>query len=224
MARHKRSSHAESAYKALREMAKTFEFKPGERLNELELAARLKMSRSPIREALNRLSTEGLLVWRPNQGFFCRQLRVREIRSLCEIRLDLELGAIRSTIKAADKGALKKIKKFWREVVAKAASLTNEELVGYDEEFHLMLARAADNEVRVRFLEHINAHLNFVRRINLEIEERRQQTITEHNTIIDEIIGGHATKAEEYLRKHLMMSADQALEVLPTGLLRIYSD
>ncbi len=217
-------NNGELAYHVLREMAKSFEFKPGERLNELELAARLKMSRSPIREALNRLATEGLVISRPNHGFFCRQLREREIRSLWEIRLDLELGSLRSVMKHPDKDTIKKIKEFWRQVIANAASTTTEEIVEADEEFHLMLARAANNDERVSLLTRINTNLYFIRRINLEIEERRQETFTEHNSLIDEIIRGNAAKAEDYLYKHLTVSANQALEVLPTGLLRIYSD
>ncbi len=87
-----------------------------------------------------------------------------------------------------------------------------------------MLARAANNDERVSLLTRINTNLYFIRRINLEIEERRQETFTEHNSLIDEIIRGNAAKAEDYLYKHLTVSANQALEVLPTGLLRIYSD
>jgi DNA-binding GntR family transcriptional regulator len=220
----KPSNHAELAYSALREMAKTFAFKPGERLNEVELAERLKMSRSPIREALNRLSTEGLLTWRPNHGFFCRQLRATEISSLCEVRIDLELGAIKPAIKCADKRTLRAIKASWQDVVARANALTTEALVGYDEEFHLALARASKNEERVRLLESINVRLNFVRRINLEREDRRRETFREHHAFIDAVIAGNVATAEGHMRRHLLLSAKEALDALPLSLVRIFAD
>ena len=220
----KSRNHAERAYKALRDMAKMFEFKPGERLNEVELAERLKMSRSPIREALNRLSTEGLLTWQPNRGFFCRHLRATEIASLCEVRIDLELGAILPAIERADKKTLLEIKASWEDVVAQADTLTNDRLLGYDEEFHLALARATQNEERVRLLESINVRLNFVRRINLERLDRRRETFREHSAFIDAVIAGNAVMAEEHMRQHLTLSAKEALDALPTSLVRIYAD
>jgi DNA-binding GntR family transcriptional regulator len=56
-------------------MSVSFELKPGERLNEGEPAKRLGVSRTPLREALNRLNTEGFLRFTPGKGFFCRELR-----------------------------------------------------------------------------------------------------------------------------------------------------
>jgi DNA-binding GntR family transcriptional regulator len=205
-------------------MAKKFEFKPGERLNEVELAERLKMSRSPIREALNRLSTEGLLTWQPNHGFFCRQVRTIEIASLCEVRIDLELGAILPAIQRAEKGTLLKIKASWEDVVAQADTLTSSKLLVYDEEFHLALSRASQNEERVRLLESINVRLNFVRLINLERPERRLETFREHSALIDAVIAGNAVAAEENMRRHLLLSAREALDTLPTTLVRIFAD
>lgn len=224
MAIRKHRNNAERAYRVLKDLAKTFAIKPGERLNEVELAERLKMSRSPIREALNRLSTEGLLTWQPNIGFFCRQLRATEIASLCEVRIDLELGAIMPAIERADKGTLLNIKTTWEDATAQADKLTNERLVEFDEEFHLALARATQNEERIRLLESINVRLNFVRRINLERQERRQETFREHKAFIDAIIAGDAKTAEQLMRQHLMLSAKEALDALPTSLLRIYAD
>ena len=73
-------SIVDRVYEQLKAMAVSYEFKPGERLNEGELAKRLGVSRTPLREALNRLNTEGFLRFTPGKGFFCRRACCRCIR------------------------------------------------------------------------------------------------------------------------------------------------
>ena len=65
----KSEGNVERAYQALRRMAVNFEFKPGERLNETSLTKRLDISRTPLREALNRLVAEGFLTFSLGKGF-----------------------------------------------------------------------------------------------------------------------------------------------------------
>ncbi|WP_461320763.1 GntR family transcriptional regulator [Bradyrhizobium diazoefficiens] len=70
-------------------MAVSYEFKPGERLNEGELAKRLGVSRTPLREALNRLNTEGFLRFTPGKGLLLpRARRTRDLRSLRAAQVD----------------------------------------------------------------------------------------------------------------------------------------
>jgi len=76
-------------------MAVSFDLKPDERINESELAERLGASRTPLREALNRLVAEGLLVYRSRKGFFCRPLQPKLIFDLYEARLAVEKEAVR---------------------------------------------------------------------------------------------------------------------------------
>lgn len=72
-------SVVDRVYEQLKAMAVRYEFKPGERLNELEVARRLGVSRTPLREALNCLNTEGFLRLAPGKGFFCRDLSARDL-------------------------------------------------------------------------------------------------------------------------------------------------
>src|SRR3546814_18831526 len=65
-------STVDRVYSQLRSMAIGYEFKPGEKLNEVALARRLAVSRPPLREAPNRLAIEGLRSFQPGKGFFCR--------------------------------------------------------------------------------------------------------------------------------------------------------
>jgi DNA-binding GntR family transcriptional regulator len=210
------------AYRVLRERAVHFDLKPGEHLNEVELANELDMSRAPLREALNRLVTDGLLTVVPNKGFSCRKLSASEITSLYGVRADLETGGLRDMVLASCQAGLEALARYSEEITAKAGGLPIETLVARDEEFHLKLAGLAGNVERVRLLEHINARIHFVRRVNLEIEARRRTTFTEHEEIVNRLLEGNTTEALNVLRRHLAMSAEEAMSTIHKGLARIY--
>src|SRR5690606_41118289 len=77
---------ATQVYERIKAMATTFRLRPGERVNELELARRLGVSRTPVREALNRIAAEGFLVATPNRGYTVRPLDAQQLMALYEYR------------------------------------------------------------------------------------------------------------------------------------------
>ncbi|MHA1158900.1 MAG: GntR family transcriptional regulator, partial [Alphaproteobacteria bacterium] len=85
----------DAIYDEVRTMTADFEFMPNERLNEGQLADRLGASRTPLREALNRLVAEGLLNFQVGRGFFCRSLDPKTILDLYEARQAVECEALR---------------------------------------------------------------------------------------------------------------------------------
>ena len=87
-------------YNTVKAMAVRFDFKPGERINEVELARRLNVSRTPLREVLNQLMVEGFLTWAVNRGFIARLLDAKQIHSLYEYRAVLESGIVRAAANA----------------------------------------------------------------------------------------------------------------------------
>ncbi len=108
-------SVVDRVHRELRGMAMTFRFLPGERLNEAILAKELGVSRTPLREALNRLSTEGFLTFSANNGFFRKPLDVKEIFDLYEFRMHLELSAVKLAVERASDEQLLAIEKFSEE-------------------------------------------------------------------------------------------------------------
>ncbi len=81
-------------YACLRQQIMTLELYPGRRVTETELAQRFNVSRTPVREALQRLSVEGYLVIRPKHGCYIRQLDVFELAEYYDVRVALELESI----------------------------------------------------------------------------------------------------------------------------------
>lgn len=218
------STSVQRAYEALRGMAMRFELKPGERLNEVELARSLAMSRAPLREAMNRLTTEGLLTFVPNQGFSCRRLSAAEIAALYEVRAELEAAGARIAATRAKRGDLEELDRFWKQSEAQQEATPLEEMVARDEEFHLRLAALSCNPERVRLLENINARIHFVRRVNLEHAARRRASFAEHEAVVGCLLRGDGDGAAELLRRHLALSAEQAASTIREGLARIYAE
>ena len=95
MAKTSRGDTQARVYEAVREMAMHYELRPGETVNEAALAARLGVSRTPLREALSRLVTERLMSFVPNKGFYCRTLSPEEVCQLFEVREALEVSGFR---------------------------------------------------------------------------------------------------------------------------------
>ena len=92
---------ADNTYNRLKAMAVGFEIKPGDRLNEGTLARELGVSRTPLREALNRLVAEQLFDFKPGAGFFCRALDPQTIFELFEFRQIIETAAVRLAVDPA---------------------------------------------------------------------------------------------------------------------------
>ena len=90
-----RRSLADQAVGLLRELVLTGEIPPGQRVNEVELAGRMRISRGPLREAIRHLTSEGLLVYRPHRGTYVRLADTAELRALFELRAALECAAAR---------------------------------------------------------------------------------------------------------------------------------
>lgn len=212
------------AYEALRNMAVRFELKPGERLNEVELARGLEMSRAPLREAMNRLVTEGLLTFVPNQGFSCRRLSASEIAALYEVRADLEAAGARAAARRATRGEILELDEFWHRIAREQDTTPLDTLVERDEEFHLRLAALSGNRERMRMLENINARIHFVRRINLETPQRRKESFAEHEAVTLCLLNGDGDGAADLLRRHLALSAEEAATSIREGLARIYAE
>lgn len=209
-------------YEELRRMAMEYQFKPNERINEVELAARMNVSRSPIREALQRLVTEGLITAQPNRGFFCRGFDADELLNLTDVRILLEERAVLLTILRASDAELRDLHDDWERTQARANALSDAELVTRDEDFHIRIARMSGNPEIANILKSINTRIHFVRRIGVERHEPRLRTYAEHTEIAAAMAARDSTRAIRLLHDHIRISAADAMATVKEGLARIY--
>jgi DNA-binding GntR family transcriptional regulator len=208
-------------YDAVKAMAVQFDFKPGQRINEVELARRLNVSRTPLREVLNQLMVEGFVTRSVNRGFIGRPLDAKQIHSLYEFRSVLECGIVRVACERATDAqidALQAAVEASRDVPEDTDATR---LLALDEQFHVALARLTANEEFERSLESVNARIHFVRWIDMQ-QGRRSHTQAEHLRIVRALQARDDQLLQSLMASHIGRRLDQITEVIRTGFSTIY--
>jgi len=208
-------------YEQLRSMAISYVFKPGERLNEVVLAKQLGVSRTPLREALGRLSIEKLLRFVPGKGFFCRDLDVNEVFDLYELRKALEISAVRLAVVRASDGDIQELKAFLEQTGPDAGTRPSAELVELDEFFHERLMALSGNDEMLHVLRSVNARIRFVRWIDMA-QADRPASQREHRAVIDAVGARDGDAAVAVLEKHIDRRLDRITAAIREGYAHIY--
>ncbi len=215
-----RRERGSSVFNTLRDMAISYEFKPGERLSEIELAARLGVSRTPVREALTRLVTDGFLV-PASRGFMRRPLDVQETLDLYEARVVVECACVRLAIERATDAELAETRDYLAQSLQVRSDAPVRQLVELDEGFHLRLADMARNTELKRMLVSLNERVRFIRWIDME-NVGRDSTQQEHQGILEALVARDAAASERLLAAHIGLRREQIVEAITRGLARIY--
>ena len=140
-------SLAEYAYASVKEKIIFHEFKGGDAIDELMLAKDLELSRTPVREAVQRLAQEGLLRIIPRKGVLVTELTLDLMRQIFEARSPCEVQIVRLAAKRADESEIKEMEEALTEMNALIPEKRFRELLKADRKFHMTLARASKNRL-----------------------------------------------------------------------------
>lgn len=209
-------------YNRIKEMAVLYDILPGERINEVDFSKRFGVSRSPLREALNRLVAEGLVEFVPNRGFFVRKLHKKDVYNLYQVREIVEIGGIKLSIDKATDKEIEELESFWNSVIKKSEYLTARELLEYDEEFHIMLIKLSKNEELVRTLKSINERIKFVRWVDLQ-GERANKAYQEHQDIVAQLKCRNEKEVVRLLSLHISRRMEEITKMLNASIIKLYS-
>jgi len=215
-----RRARGSGVFESLRDMAIAYQLKPGERLSEIELAQRLGVSRTPVREALARLVTDGFLL-PASRGFMRRPLDVQESLDLYEARAAVESACVALAIQRATDEEIAQAKAYLASSRQVAPGTSVERLVELDEGFHLLIADMARNQELRRMLVTLNERIRFIRWIDME-SIGRNATQKEHLQILKALQARDVAAAQQELGDHIGRRRDQIVEAITKGLARIY--
>jgi len=199
---------AEEAYSDLKRRLLLGELRLGVRLGEERLAASMGLSRTPVREALLRLHIEGLIDRHPDGGYRPRAPMVGGIRELYEVRLGLELMAIRRPQTqggAHDPRILEQIHEEWT-ALDEDPPEPDPNFVVADEAFHMGLAEASGNSALVEMLGHVNERIRVVRMQDFLSDDRVEATVSQHLAIVRALIATDLDLAATRMAGHLAES------------------
>lgn len=207
-----RPSLRDQVYDFVKEMIIMREIKPDEKINEEQLAERLRVSRTPIRETLCRLENEGIVKVIPRRGaFVVKQCKERVIEIL-QIREVLEGLVARLVTQNGDEKTLNKLKRSLERI-----SSTPEEdghlqkYTNADVEFHSLLLDASNNHMLQNMMGIVNAHLQVIRLRTVVLPGRAKKTVEEHYRVLEAIERGDAKAAERLMRKHIESVRNSAI-------------
>ena len=185
------------------------ELGPGQRINEPDVAARLRVSRVPVREALRELESTGLVSARKNVGVFVRVLDPKEVRELYELRSVLDGHAGRRAAglpEVARRRLVKGLSAFLRAMSAHARKREVQAYYASNLAFHWAIVEATDNETLARTYRGIVQQLHVSRLKNLSHDIGMQISLVEHQQIVTAIAAGDAGRAGSLLASHVTAS------------------
>jgi DNA-binding GntR family transcriptional regulator len=187
----------------LKERIIAWQYPPEHRLTEEGLCAEFGVSRSPVREALRALVTAGFVAKLANRGYAVRQLDLREIEELYDLRKALELYVVE--LLAHDGRAQPEVAALhqaWAKILA-GPKRKGEALAELDTQFHETLARAAGNRMLLDQLRAINERLFVFRMIDFGHPDRQQNTCRQHMKVVERILAGDAAGARAAMERNI---------------------
>jgi len=209
-------SASERAYRQLRGEILDGDLPPGTGLLEVEQAARIGISRTPLRAAIARLIADGLVAGRSGRGFVVTEVSIERIRELYELRQALEEQAARLAALRRDREVFHELRD--RFVVAPELLLQGDDGIRryYDliDELEQAIDAAGENPYLVGALDAVRTHLSRIRRLARGNKARLRTAAAEHLLIIDAIIAGDANLAAHATHVHLHQSLTSVLRAL----------
>lgn len=226
----KSETSAGRVYGAIRKMTEDFEFKPESQINEVALAKRLGTSRTPVREALNRLVAEGFLTFRSRKGFFCRPLGQPQILALYEARVAVECEAVRLALRKASDEELSTLVETLRVFEPEYDQSGDAgRLLELDELFHTEIAKLSKNPELQKFLTNLNGRIRFVRLLDLKKmlgaagTVNEDARITAHQNILSLISKRNEEAAVNAMRRHIERRREEAADAVARAFIAIYA-
>lgn len=188
------------AYATLLQEIREGHLLPGDRLLETEIADRLKISRTPVREAIRQLEADGLVAHVPRHGATIRKLDYTEVMELYEMRAVLEGTAARLAARAASDIELEELEAL-NTTLAKVKD--PDEASQLNRRFHVNLLDAAKNRFLTRSMQTIQKAMMLTGPTMLADEQRAIAAVEEHARIMDALIARDGDAAETAMRNHI---------------------
>ncbi len=212
----RRASRAEAIYARLRDDVFEFRLLPGSRVTESEIAQRYGVSRTPVREALLRLQTEGLVRGYFRSGWEVVPINFVRFDQLYELRKLIEVHAVRvlasSPPAAPARQGLEQLAARWMVDKAQRSSDARE-VAGRDEEFHAGLVDAAGNPEMLRVHADVTDRIRIIRRLDFTYPHRVSSTYDEHAAILRAIQRRKPDNAEMLVRAHIERSQQETRKI-----------
>lgn len=184
-------------------------FADGQRLDEVQLAEQFEVSRTPLREALQRLSLSGLVEQIPRRGVFVRQPGPVQLVEMFEVMAELEAVCARFAATRISDTALDDLRQANSNCLAALATQDADGYYRENERFHAILYHESGNSFLEKECKLLHRRLTPFRRLQLRVRGRLRQSMAEHEAIVTALEDGDPDAASEKVRAHVAVQGEK---------------
>jgi len=200
-------------YKDLKEDIITCKLRPGDPVGEVELARTHRSSRTPVREALNMLERDGLILSIPHRGYFITEVSIRKVQDFFEVRALLESHCAELAAGARRPEDVAELQRLARACIVGGRKDTFRQALAQNRRFHLKLAECSRNQYLVDVLSDLFDQIARVQYLELDAMPAGAMVATEeHLDILEAIQRGDAPAARELMNTHVRSSLRALLD------------
>jgi DNA-binding GntR family transcriptional regulator len=209
-----KASLEEKVYASLGEQIISQKLRPGEAVTEMKLSRELGVSRTPVREALQRLDREGLIKLIPNKGAVVLGISEQDLIDIYKIRMRLEGLAARI---AAEKKDVEFCRQLGDNIDLTGFYMAKgdiEKVKDLDSEFHDIIYRSCESRMLGKTLSELHRYIASYRKLSLAVDGRIEKSLSEHREIYDAIVNGKADEADTLTCEHVASALENLLEII----------
>lgn len=199
-------------FNTLREAILKGDFAPGERLMEKQLAERMGVSRTPIREAIRKLELEGLVIMVPRKGAEVARITGKDISDVLEVRATLEALAVKLACKKMSDQELKDLEVVNDAFKKAADSKDVKTLIEKDVEFHDIIFHSSDNEKLIQIINNLREQIYRFRVEYIYKMTSYDGLVSEHEEIVKAMIARKGKDASNIAQEHIENQERSVLE------------
>ena len=203
-------------FNTLRQAILRGELKPGERLMEIQLANKLGVSRTPIREAIRKLELEGLVLMIPRKGAEVAEITEKSLRDVLEVRRALEELAVELACEKITDEQIQDLKGAAEDFKASLKEGDITRIAEADVKFHDVIYMATDNQKLIQLLNNLREQMYRYRVEYLKRSDFHQQLIDEHEEIIETIENGQKERAVQVVCQHVDNQVEAVMDTIRT--------
>lgn len=197
-------------YSELRQQIVNRSIPPGTKLSENRLSKRWNVSRTPIREVLRRLESEGLVTSFRYKGFIVNSISIEDVDQIYTIKTSLEglAGRLSTSIISKDPGKMRTMQRLCREMEILAKKMDVEVYSRKNIEFHVSIWHWCGNPWLIKILDNLSSQLNRFIVNALHVPHRMDRSVKEHRKIIEAFKIGNAKAVENALGNHFKRASE----------------
>jgi DNA-binding GntR family transcriptional regulator len=204
-----------SAYEAVREAVLSRQLLPGERVTVRPFAESLGISPTPVKAALAILEREGFLLSRKHSGYFVAELTAADMRDIYELRSAVDVLAARDVARTRPADLLDRLRSL---IEGQRAALDAGKVEAYaelDREFHALIWHGSSNRRLLAIADLLGAQLRLGQNLTITVPGRPQASLDEHSEILDALLSGDTSAAEQATRRHVAQVIRALEKALP---------